>query len=163
MLSHRLCCMIFVATLSCHASAQDVRTEKNISVALAADAASAALQFCTQKGWKVSVAVVDRAGDVKALLRGDGAGPHTVDSSRRKAFTAASLQLGTTQMAEIIDKNPDLVDLKFIDGFLILGGAQPIRVGDEVIGAVAVAGAPGGHLDEQCVSAGIDKIRERLK
>jgi uncharacterized protein GlcG (DUF336 family) len=50
-----------------------------------------------------------------------------------------------------------------IDGFLLLGGGQPIRVGNEVIGAIAVAGAPGGDLDEQCADAGISKIRERLK
>lgn len=143
--------------------AQEVRVEKNISLTLASDAAAAAMQFCTDKGWKVSVAVVDRAGNVKALLRGDNAGPHTVESSRRKAYTAATLQQSTKAMMGIIEKNPGLTDLKMIDGFLILGGGQLIRVGNEVIGAIGVAGAPGGDLDEQCADAGINKIRERLK
>ena len=149
--------------LMANATAQEVRVEKNISLALARDAAAAALQFGAEKGWKVSVAVVDRAGNVKALLRSDDAGPHTVDSSRRKAYTAATLQQSTNAMMGIIEKNPGLTDLKMIDGFLLLGGGQPIRVGNEVIGAIAVSGAPGGDLDEQCADAGIDKIRARLK
>jgi len=28
---------------------------------------------------------------------------------------------------------------------------------------VGVGGAPGGHLDEQCANAGIDKVKELLK
>jgi uncharacterized protein GlcG (DUF336 family) len=50
-----------------------------------------------------------------------------------------------------------------IDGFLILGGGVPIRAGDEIIGAIGVGGAPGGHLDDQCAEAAIAKIRDRLK
>jgi uncharacterized protein GlcG (DUF336 family) len=48
-------------------------------------------------------------------------------------------------------------------GFLLLGGGVPIKVGNEVIGAVGVGGAPGGHLDEQCAVAGIDKVKDSLK
>lgn len=145
------------------AMAQDVLQEKNISLALASEAAMAAMQFCKQKNWLVSVAVVDRAGQLKALLRADGAGPHTVDSSRRKAFTSASLRNNTSSILDIVQKNPDSANLALIDGFLILGGGMPIRAGDQVIGAIGVGGAPGGHLDEQCAEAGIEKIRDRLK
>jgi uncharacterized protein GlcG (DUF336 family) len=49
-----------------------------------------------------------------------------------------------------------------IDGLLILGGGLPIHAGDEVIGAIGIGGAPGGHLDDQCAEAGIAKIRDRL-
>ncbi len=145
------------------ANAQDVLQEKNISLALANEAAMAALQFCKEKNWAVSVAVVDRAGQLKALLRADGAGPHTIDSSRRKAFTSPSLRNNTSSILDIVQKNPDAANLALIDGFLILGGGMPIRVGNEVIGAIGVGGSPGGHLDEQCAEAGIDKIRGRLK
>jgi len=145
------------------AIAQDVLQEKNISLALASEAAMAAMQFCKQKNLVVSVAVVDRAGQLKAFLRADGAGPHTIDSSRRKAFTSASLRNNTSSILDIVQKNPDAANLTLIDGFLILGGGVPIRVGDQVIGAIGVGGAPGGHLDEQCAEAGIEKIRDRLK
>jgi len=151
--------------LSCITSgmAQDVRVEKNISLALASEAATAALQFCKEKGFVVSVAVVDKAGQLKAQLRADGAGPHTIDASRRKAFTSASARNNTSAMLENVQKNPGAAYLPSIDGFLVIGGGIPIRAGDEVIGAIGVGGAPGGHLDDQCAEAGISKIRDRLK
>lgn len=142
---------------------QDIRQEKNISLALANEAAAAALQFCTAQTWKVSVAVVDRAGQLKVLLRADDASAHTIDSSRRKAYTAASLRENTSIMLERVQKTPGAATLPMIDGFLILGGGMPIRAGDEVIGAIGIGGAPGGHLDDQCAEVGINKIRERLK
>lgn len=146
------------------AVAEDIRQERTISLALATEAANAALQFCTEKGWKVSVAVVDRAGQLKTQLRADGASAHTLDSSRRKAYTSASLREATSTMIQTIQKNPAAAaNLQMIDGFLILGGGMPIRVRDEVIGAIGVGGAPGGQLDDQCAAAGIEKIRERLK
>ena len=166
MFNQRLTLLAIVMAVCAYATpamAQDIRLEKNISLALATEAATAALQFCTAKGWKVSVAVVDRAGQLKVLLRADGAGPHTIDSSRRKAYTAASMREGTSAMLEIVQKNPAAANLPMIDGLLILGGGMPIRAGDEVIGAIGIGGAPGGHLDDQCAEAGINKIRERLK
>jgi uncharacterized protein GlcG (DUF336 family) len=39
----------------------------------------------------------------------------------------------------------------------------PVKVGNEVIGAVGVGGAPGGHLDEQCAMAALAKVQDQLK
>lgn len=144
-------------------NAQEIQVEKDISLGLANDAAAAAVEFCSSKGWKVSAAVVDRAGLLKALQRADGAGPHTIDASRRKAYTSASMRNDTSAMLDTIQKNPSAANLSMIDGFLILGGGRPIRIGDEVIGAIGVGGAPGGQLDDQCAAAGIKRIRDRLK
>jgi uncharacterized protein GlcG (DUF336 family) len=155
--------LVTLCVSSTVAFAQDVLQEKNISLTLANESAMAAMQFCKQKHWAVSVAVVDRAGQLKVLLRADGAGPHTIDSSRRKAFTSVSLRNSTSSILDMVQKNPDAANLTSIDDFLILGGGIPIRVGDQVIGAIGVGGAPGGHLDEQCAEAGIEKIRDRLK
>lgn len=144
-------------------AADDILQQRNIPLALANEAAAAALQFCSAKGWKVSVAVVDRAGQLKTQLRADDAGPHTLDSSRRKAYTAASMREGTSKLLEIVQKNPGAATLPMIDGLLILGGGLPIRAGEEVIGGIGIGGAPGGQLDDQCAEAGISKIRDRLK
>ena len=158
-----LCPAMLCVLLASPASAEDVLLQKNISLALARDAAEAALHLCTQKGWKVSVAIMDRAGQLKLQLRGDGAGPHTLDSSRRKAYTAASMREGTSKMLEISQKSPAAATLPMIDGLLLLGGGLPIKAGDEVIGAIGVGGAPGGHLDDECAEAGIARIRDRLQ
>ncbi len=57
-------------------------------------------------GYNVTATVVDRAGVVRAVLRADNAGPHTVDAARRKAFTSASTRLPTSTVAENVQKNP---------------------------------------------------------
>jgi len=50
-----------------------------------------------------------------------------------------------------------------LSGIIAAQGALPIKVGDEVIGAVGVSGAPGGEKDEACAKAGIEKVADQLK
>ena len=60
----------------------------------------------------------------------------------------------------------ELTDIKLAckdTGLLMLGGGVPIRTGTEVVGAVGVGGAPGGHLDEQCAMAALELVKEQLK
>jgi uncharacterized protein GlcG (DUF336 family) len=122
-------------------------------------AASSALIKCQGDGYKVSVAVVDQSGVTRILLRGDGASPHTADSSVRKAYTAASLRDSTQKFAELIAKNPEAQGLRDINpSMLILGGGLPIRFGEEIVGGIGVGGAPGGKLDETCARAGLESI-----
>jgi len=144
------------------AADQGLLTERNLSSALAVEIAQGTVQACLERGYRVSAAVVDRNAQLQALIRADGAGPHTIDSSQRKAFTAASLRSGTTALDEMVRGNPAATGLRDVPGFLILGGGVVIRAGDQVVGAVGVGGAPGGHLDDQCAQAGIDKVKERL-
>ena len=143
------------------AVAQDLPVEKALPRALAVEAALAA---CEQQGYRVSAAVVDRAGLIRALIRGDGAGPHTLDSSSRKAYTAASLRGSTEELSKMVAANPAVGGLREMnETILILGGGLPIKAGDEVIGGIGVGGAPGGDKDEACAQAGIEKIAPRLK
>ena len=144
------------------AQAQQPRTEKTISVAIAGELAAAVAE-CQAKGYAVTATVVDRAGQVKAVHRADGAGPHTIDASRRKAFTAASMRNNTTAILETSQKNPGAQNLGQIDGVLLLGGGMPVCAENEVIGAIGVGGSPGGHLDDQCAQAALDRIKDRLK
>jgi uncharacterized protein GlcG (DUF336 family) len=145
------------------AQAQAVRTEKNMSLELATQIASATVAACSASGYNVSATVVDRAGEVRAVMRADNAGSHTLEASRLKAFTSASAKNATLAMMEGAQKNPAAANLVHIPGFLLLGGGVPVRAGNEVIGAVGVGGAPGGHLDEQCAVAALDKVKDLLK
>jgi uncharacterized protein GlcG (DUF336 family) len=145
------------------ASAQAVRTEKNMSLELANQIAAATVASCSAAGYNVAAAVVDRAGSLRALQRADNAGPHTLSSSQAKAYTSASAKNTTTAMMEGAQKNPAGANLVYMPGFLLLGGGVPIKVGNEVIGAVGVGGAPGGHLDEKCAMDALDKVKDLLK
>ncbi|SFB91274.1 Uncharacterized conserved protein GlcG, DUF336 family [Polaromonas sp. OV174] len=145
------------------ASAQSVRIEKNMSLELANQIAAASVAACAANGYAVGVTVVDRAGTVRAVQRADNAGPHTLGASLQKAFTSASAKNTTLAMMEGAQKNPAAANLVNIPGYLLLGGGVPVKVGNEVIGAVGIGGAPGGHLDEQCAMVALDKVKDQLK
>jgi uncharacterized protein GlcG (DUF336 family) len=153
-----------VATLTAPLShAQAVRTERNMSLALATQLAADTVAACTTNGYAVTATVVDRAGSIRAVMRADNAGPHTLGASEQKAFTSASAKNATLAMMEGAQKNPAAANLVHIPGFLLLGGGVPVKVGTETIGAIGVGGAPGGHLDEQCAMAALDKAKDLLK
>ena len=152
-----------LALIATAASAQAVRTEKNISLELANQIASASVAACAANGYAVSATVVDRAGTVRAVQRADNAGPHTLGASQQKAFTSASAKNNTLAMMEGAQKNPAAANLVYIPGFLLVGGGVPIKVGTETIGAVGIGGAPGGNLDEQCAMTALDKVKDQLK
>ena len=140
-------------------AADELPKESILPTALAGKAAQAALDFCKKDGYRVSASVVDRAGVLRAMLRADGAGPHTVDSSRKKAYTAATLRRATSELAEMIAKQPALQALREMnESILMAGGGLPIEIAGEVVGAIGVGGAPGTHLDDACAEAGLDAI-----
>ena len=145
------------------ANAQAVRTERNISLELANQIAAASVATCSAKGYAVTATVVDRAGLVRAVQRADNAGPHTLAASQQKAYTSASARNNTLAMMEGAQKNPAAANLVNIPGFLLLGGGVPVRAGNDVIGAVGIGGAPGGHLDEQCAVAALEQVKDQLK
>ncbi len=140
-------------------AAEELPKEAVLPMGLAGKAIQASLDACNKDGYRVSVSVVDRAGVLRAMTRADGAGPHTIDSSRKKAYTAVSFRRPTTELAELINKVPTLQSLREMnDQILILGGGLPIEIGGEIVGGIGVGGAPGAHLDDACAQAGLDAI-----
>ena len=137
--------------------------EKNMPLDVATKLAQSAVAACAADKYNVSVAVVDRAGNVRALLRADAAGPHTLESATRTAYPSASPRAATAAIVENIAKNPSAAELARLDGFLVLAGGVPVKSGDETIGAIGVGGAPSGALDEACAVAAIDANAELLK
>jgi uncharacterized protein GlcG (DUF336 family) len=148
------------AVLSSPAAAQ-VLTQKNVSLAMAQTIANAAIEKCTSLGFKVSAAVVDRGGQTIVLLRTDGAGLHTPEGAERKAYTARTFSQPSAAFAKRLEDRPDTVGSRHYSRVLSLGGGLPIKVGNEVIGAVGVSGSPG--KDDVCSQAGIDKVADQLK
>ncbi len=141
----------------------DLGEAKVLPLKLALIAALEAEEVCADDGYRVSVAVVDRGGLVKAHIRGNGAGPHTLESARKKAYTSASLGRPTTALVDVVVSFPATEGLRDMnDNILILGGGLPIAVDGEIIAGIGVGGAPGGDLDEACAQAGIDKLLHLL-
>jgi uncharacterized protein GlcG (DUF336 family) len=153
--------MAFAAVLGSAAQAQGLITEKNISLAMAQTIANTAMEKCKEMGYRVSVTVVDRAGLPIVMLRGDGAGLHTPEGSDRKAYTARAFRQPSADFVKRMLADPASAGSKEYKRVLALGGGLPIKVGDDVVGAVGVSGSPG--KDDDCSKAGIDKVADQLK
>ena len=156
-----------VVSLACilglPASAQ-LLNQKAIPAAMAMTMAQTALDTCKANGFSVSVTVVGRTGEILVQVRGDGAGPHTMENCVPQGLHVAHVPHLFGRMDQ--DVSPGRSDPRaavHLTNVIALAGALPVKAGDEVIGAVGVSGAPGGDKDEVCVQAGLDKVADQLK
>lgn len=151
--------------------------QKTLSADLAAIIAQEAVRACRADGVKVSVKVVDAANVEKAFLRDDGAGLITVEFAQMKINaviltgrpsgslpnTPQTLP-GTTAQRPIL---PGMLGLEAAAGKVLVaadvGGAIPIKIGNELIGAIGVSGAPSADKDIACANAGLAKVADKLK
>lgn len=161
------------AALGAPASAQ-LLARKDLSLATALTIATTAAETCKGQGYRVSVSVVGRNGEVIVQLRGDDAAPHTIENSFKKAYTARTFRVPSGEFAQRVRDTPTSGALH-LTNIVAAQGALPIKVGDDTIGAVGVSGVPttpatantpavpGGVKDEACAKAGIDKVTDQLK
>lgn len=150
-----------IVLLASQAGAQstELPTTPYLPLDMALTAANAAMESCGAQGHGVTVAVVERSGATKIVLRGDNAGPHTVGSATGKAFASASMGRDTAGVAASIAGNAELEGLRSMDPRLVLlAGGLPIRIGDTLVGGIGVGGAPSGGEDETCARAGVEAI-----
>jgi len=157
----RLASAAVACVMAAPAGAQ-LLARKDLSTSMALTIAQIALETCTKQGYTVSVTVVGRTGEVLVQIRGDDAPPHTMENSMRKAYTARTSRAPSGDMVKRLKENPQLSQIH-LTNMIAAQGALPIKVGDQVIGAAGVSGAPGGDKDEACVKAGLDKVADQLK
>jgi uncharacterized protein GlcG (DUF336 family) len=153
---------IALATASISLANAQLLNHKDLSLATALTIATTAGETCKTQGNRVTVAVVGRTGEIIVHLRGDDASPHTIENSQRKAFTARTFRTSSGEFAQRQKDNPPGAAL-WLTGISATAGGLPIKVGEDVIGAVGVSGSPSGDKDEACAKAGLDKVADQLK
>ena len=158
---HHIAAAALIVAAAAPASA-DLLSRKDLDMATALTIATTAIEQCKANGFQVSATVVGRNGEVLIQLRGDNTGPHTMENSFRKAYTSRTFRVASGEIGERVKQNPQL-PLLLLSNTTSAQGALPIKVGDDVIGAIGVSGAPGGDKDEVCSKAGIDKVSAALK
>jgi len=131
--------------------------------AIALALAQATLDDCRERGFQVTVTVVDRFGLPQVMLRDRYAGTHTLETSRRKAWTAASFRTDTLEFAKLTEAGQGLSGIRHVSEVMAVGGGIPVQAAGALVGAVGVSGAPGGDLDHACAQAGIDAIAVDLE
>jgi uncharacterized protein GlcG (DUF336 family) len=143
--------------------AQGVANEPTISADAALEAASASLAFCRKEGGKVSVTVVDASGRVKAMVRDDGAAPHSAEHSMRKAYTALTYRMPSADYGKrAAEAKGVAIGPQLLPNITTAAGGVPIKVGGVTVGAIGVSGTPssagGGAGDAKCAEAGLARI-----
>lgn len=137
-------------------------TTKSLTPETALKAVNAAMQKCRAEGYQVTVAVVDRMGNLQALIRDRYAGAHTPETARRKAWTAASFRTNTSDLVAPTQSGQQQSGVRHVPGALMLGGGILIDAGGFLVGAIGVSGAPDGAADDTCAIAGIDAIEDDI-
>ena len=162
-----VCRMAMVATGTLvgasSATSADTLPMHRIPAALAIEAASETIAACARQDYHETAVVLDADGAIIVALRGDAAGIHTLDSAHDKAYTSVSFKNDTLALAERAKGEDSIAPLAKLPHVMFFGGGVVIKLGDEVIGSIGAAGAPGAKLDDGCAHAGLDKIRDRLK
>jgi uncharacterized protein GlcG (DUF336 family) len=154
---HRLA---LAGTVMAQARAQLLQ-RKELSYAVAKAIAENALEDCKARGFAVSVVVVDRGGNTVVSLRADNASVHTTENARRKAYTAMTFKMTTEEFLKRMETEPVRRQQTTLPNVIAIGGGVPLKVGNDVIGGVGLSGSPG--VDEPCVMAGIDKVKDQLQ
>jgi len=140
-------------------------------LALAVEAARAAIEACAAAGYRVGAAVIDSVGEARALLSADGSDGSHVFIAMRKALTALRFEMPSSQASEVVPRDPELL-ARVTPNMFVAGGAVPIMHNGDAIGAIGVSGAGGrsgtitggiGRQDEACAVAGLHKIEKQLR
>ena len=125
--------------------------------------AQATLEACRGEGYQVAVAVVDRFGLPQVVIRDRFAGPHTVETSTRKAWTAVSFRTDTLSLDELTRPNEPSAGIREISQALPLGGGMPVESAGSIVGGVGVSGAPTPAADQACAEVGLEAIADILQ
>jgi len=137
------------------AAARSLGTAPYLTLTAANKAVTLAMNDCAQKGYPVSVTIVDRDGAVVSQQRADTATGATVDVSKEKAYAAAGFQVSTADIQGFAKTQPGFV---YIPGFSILPGGVPIKGAGTVVAGIGVSGAPTGEIDAACAAVGVATI-----
>lgn len=114
---------------------------------------SAARGHAETIGVRVSIAVVDAGGNLKAFLRMDGAELAGPALAIDKAYTAVAHRMPTHELATLAQPGDPLFGLHGNAGgrYVVFGGGIPILAGGAVVGAIGVSGA---SIEEDIACAG---------
>ena len=145
------------------AAAQDTFVDfRSVTPEIALRMAQAAMESCRDEGYQVGVTVVDRAGVPQVYLRDRFAGPHTEETSFRKAWTAISFRTPTGELAGNTRSGSDAAAIRDLSQVLALGGGLPVEAAGSLVAGIGVSGAPSPEADEICAQTGIEAVATEL-
>jgi glc operon protein GlcG len=136
----------------------DLIDARTIGYSAANRAMDAAMAEAQALGVAVCVAVSDRAGHLIAYGRMDGAPLLSGEIAQDKAYTVAAFGLATHEWFDLIkDELALLHGIVKTDRLIVFGGGVPIRVDNQLVGAVGVSGGSADQ-DRRIAEAGAASV-----
>lgn len=128
--------------------------EKTVNLASALKMIKAAEEKAAEIKVPMVITVLDKGGNMIAQHRMDEALLVSVEVSLNKAYSAVSVKLPTDTIGELSQPGAMLYGLQNVSRMVVFGGGIPLKMGDEVVGAIGVSG---GSVPEdiQCAKAGV--------
>ena len=125
----------------------DVFEKASVSSELAQRMIAAAEAKASELGTPMVIAVCDESGVLKAFSRMDGAALLSVQIAQDKAYTAVGFGMATDGWHDFVKDDPPLASgaVGGIERLVVFGGGYPIKLGDQIVGAIGVSG---GHYSQ---------------
>ena len=130
-----------------------------ISATGAKVALAAAERLAAEKKLKVSIAIVDNAGNLIAFQRVDGACVTGIEAAMRKARTAVHLSAPTKVFEDLL--HGGMTSLLAFDFISPSQGGVPLMLGGVAIGAIGCSGGS-GQDDEMLANAGVAAFHDAI-
>ncbi|HKW53472.1 MAG TPA: heme-binding protein [Stellaceae bacterium] len=127
-----------------------------ISLEHAMKVAHAAEAEAKKHDWKMNIAVVGPAGELRYFLRMDDAQIASVQIAQDKAHSAATFRRPTKAFFEAVEKGH--VYISFLAGVVPSEGGIPLVEGGKLIGAIGCSGGTGAQDGVTC-QAGADTVK----
>ncbi len=132
-----------------------------LTLDMAERAAKAALAKAKTLGTVMTASVVDESGRTVLIMRGDGAGFLSTETSKAKAMAAANFKKPTKELGDMVMKGsafwsaaPAVLKGEVLPSI----GAVPIIKGGKIIGAIGCGGGTGDE-DHECAVAGAEAVK----
>lgn len=142
----------------------DAIVKEIMSLELAVRLIGAVEEKAKEMGMRVVIAVSDASGRPVAVHCMDGAYHGSFDVALDKTYTSTAFQMSTEKLSRLCQPGQELYGLQFSNEgkVMILGGGEPLMVGETMIGALGVSGGS-AEQDTQLAAYGKDMLKEVIK
>jgi glc operon protein GlcG len=138
--------------------ATDVPTKKYLDLAAVKVMVAASEAKAKELNVNVTICVVDEAGNLLFLERGENASLNTIDFAQKKARHAAFYGSPSKDGADAVKKGN--LDVLAFPAFFPNQGGVPVKIDGQLLGGMSASGAK-SEIDEQIAQAGVDALLKK--
>lgn len=132
----------------------------NTTLAVLKQVAETCQEIAAERGFALTVTILDAHALPVVLERAAGAGVHTLEMAERKAYTSGALGLESGSIKDLIQPGQPLYSLTTSSSRLIaFGGGTQLTVGGETFG-LGISGGPSEIEDMEILAEAQDRLAD---